>query len=237
MAEKPNFLAELKAARAHGDKNAVRDAMRRADEWAKANPKTPIADLGGALKAARARKNARDAERVIRDALEQQQGHLLAADDLLWVVSEVGAWESSWRAGQAIAAWLYHHGPIHRGLIEVAEEIADYNNAEWLDGVLLWIEPTPLRWCAHAGWLNVFAGWDLAARLKKDGRAMPETYDDPEIQRIYKECALGGIATHARWVIEERGDAARRTLQAAANTHELERDVRLILEAWKEALT
>jgi hypothetical protein len=231
---KPNFCAEYKAARGQGDEEGMRDVLRRASEWAKANPKVPIADVAGALKDARVRDDVRRAERVIREALEQARCHLLDADDLIWVVSKVGVWESSWKAGQAIAAWLYQHGPIHRGLVEVAEEMASYNDAEWLDGVLLWIEPTPHRWFEHACWMPVFVGWELEARL---GREWAEhELHDPAIASVYRASAEV-VAGHARRVVVERGSAAVRSLRVAPALAEAsgDRATQLVLEGWAEA--
>lgn len=105
MAMKPDFLAELKEANARGDKEGVAEVRRRVSAYAKANAKIPRADLSGDLTRARARNDLVESEAVIRDALEQGLAHALIPEDLIWVVSKVGAWKSSWKAGQAVAAW------------------------------------------------------------------------------------------------------------------------------------
>ena len=213
MAEKPDFVGQLREARAHGDKEAAREVFRQATAWNAANRPAPRGDVAGDLRLAVLRRNTADAEAVVLDALEQQQCHLLDPDDLVWVVAQVGAWESSWRAGQAIAAWLYHHGPGHRALVAVAEQIADCDNARWLDEALLWIEPTPLRWHQSACW-HVTCGCG--------GSSSPDPVED--------------CGHPPRWVVEQRGDAALRTLRAAPDFAEPGTDARRVLDAWVGAL-
>ena len=234
MEEKPNFVAEIKAARARDDQEAVREVFRRAAAWQAAQPPPRRAGVATDLLEARQRGDAKEAERVVMDALKQKEADILDPDDLVWVVGQIGAWESSWRAGQAIAAWLYHHGPIHRGLVETAEDIASYDNAEWLDDVLLWIEPTPQRWFEHACWVSAFLGCMLCSRIEREG------LDVDARRELYAKEAVESCAEHAKRVIDERRDAARRSLLAAAERAKIE-DVapraRWVLDAWKEALT
>lgn len=212
MTDKPNFALLLREARARGDKGAVREVFRKATAWHAANRRPPREDVAGDLGLAVRRRSVADAEAVVLDALEQQQSHLLDPADLIWMVAQVGPWKSSWRAGQAIAAWLYHHGPGHRGLVEVAEQIADCDNARWCDEALLWIEPTPHRWYQSACW-HVTCGCG--------GSSSPDPVAD--------------CASHPRWVVEQRGDAARRTLRAAPGFAEAGTDARRVLEAWAGA--
>lgn len=236
MTVRPDFLAELKEALARGDKEGANEVRRRQRAWNTANARPRSADPSGDLKKARTRDDVAEAEAVIRDALEQRLAHTLTPDDLIWVVSKVGAWKSSWKAGQAIAAWLRHHGPIDRPLLDVAKEIAAEDNAEWLDDVLLWIDPTPDRWCQHACWQVMLASWRLADELKKLGREMPTTISDPEDVALYKSCVVAHFSDLARWVLKERGESAFRALRAAPERAEPDSEARLVLDAWAEGV-
>lgn len=240
MEEKPKFAAQIRAARKRGDQAAVEELTRQRIEWFKAHPPPPPrvpprrADVVGDLRRAREEGDPKNAEVVVMDALKQKEAHLLDPDDLVWVVEEIGAWESSWRAGQAIAAWLYHHGPIHQGLVTTAEDIAGYDNAEWLDDVLLWIEPTPQRWFEHACWVSALLGCELCHRMTSEGLDV-RARDD-----LFVKYAVEYYAEHAKRVLADRGDAARRSLRAApelTNAEDVAPGVRWVLDAWTEAFT
>lgn len=232
MEKSPNFAAELRAARERGDAEAVKDVLRRSAEWQRTHPAARRADVAADLRRARADAAPKDAEAIVMDALKQSEAHRLDPDDLIWVVAKVGAWESSWRAGQAITAWLYHHGPVHPALIETAKEIARHDNAEWLDDVLLWLEPTPERWVEHARWVNALLGCDAGRDIAREG------LEGPAAAARSGEYAVQHYGGHAKRVVDERGAGALRSLRAAVGMPDLEllpSGVRSVLEAWAEA--
>ena len=240
MNDKPK-LSEYVAAKKRGDLEAAEELLGRIHAWHEANPKPapppPRANVAGDLRDARRRNDLGEAKALLRDAHKQEQSHLLEADDLVWFVEMNGAFESSWDTGSVIAEWLYHHGPVHSALVRVAEDIASYDNTRALDDALLWLEPTPDRWFQCALWRAGLAHMDLCSELKQEGREPPDSWDTPELRHRYKQCAVEWYADHARRVIEERRDAARRSLRAAPDIAVPGRNVRLILEAWKELLT
>jgi hypothetical protein len=193
-------------------------------------------DLAATLTSARMRLAVKEADAVMREATQRGEAHLLAPDDLAWLVEKLGAFESSWGAGHAIAHWLFHHGPVHPQLVATAVNIAEYDDAEWLDDVLLWIEPTPHRWLQQAAWSASLTWRLLRFELRREGRAVP-TLEAPTDIALYKAQALTEPADFPRHVLAERGDGARRSLRAAPELAIPGRDVRLILEAWAAGLT
>jgi hypothetical protein len=239
----PDFIAEYKAAQARGDDAGRRDVLRRAKEWREANPKPappPMPrhpDVAGALRRAREENSPERAQEIAIQAYRQHESHLLSPDDLVWIVGEVGGFKAGRRAGRAIAEWLYHHGPLHSELIAAAEEIASYDNTEWIDRVLLWVEPTPDRWFGHASWKTWWVASGLTSRLGCTWREYE--LHNPEVARLYKMCAAEEFSEHARRVIAERGSAARRSLRAAPSVAEANDalQTKLILEGWAEALS
>ena len=236
----PDFIAEYKAAQARGDDVARRDVLRRAKEWRETNPrktKPPRANVAADLRWARERNMPKEAQRIVVDAVRQTQAQLLSPDDLVWVVGRLGAQNSNSGTGQAIAEWLFHHGPVHRALVQVAEDIANYDNSRCIDDVLLWIEPTPDRWFEHASWKS---GWVVSELTSRLGRTWREyELQNPEVASLYKMCAAEEFSEHARRVIAERGNAAGRSLRAAPEVAEANDAFRtkLVLEGWAEALS
>jgi hypothetical protein len=164
-------------------------------------------------------------------ALKRERAPTLDPEDLIWVVRQVGAWRSSWRTGQAIAAWLFHHGPVHRGLFQAAEEIAALNNAEWLDDVLLWSEPTPKRWGEEARWGLTRTWCHLDWFCKERGVQRPANLTTPEARALFAQCVREWWSDFPRRVVTDRGEAARHSLRAAPNAVD-DDDVRLVLDTW-----
>lgn len=227
-----------KAARALGDEEAAKEVLRQAAAYDQANEKEAERrlDCRGDLTWARATNDVLAAKRAVVDSVTQKEAHTLAPEDLVWLVGELGTFRSRRAPAQAIAEWIYDHGPVHRPLVAAAEEIAASNDSECLDAVLLWVEPTPERWFEHASW-NWGRARDLVAdELKKIGRQPPTTISEPEELVIYKACVKGPLADHARRVLRERGHAAIQSLRDAPRFLGPGVKPKPLLEAWVEVL-
>jgi hypothetical protein len=112
-----------------------------------------------------------------------------------------------------------------------AEEIAAFNNDEWLDDVLLWSEPTPERWIEEACWGRMRTWCDLSVYCKQRNLSCPKDLSTPDARAIFVRCVQEWGTDFARRVVTDRGDAARRSLRAASREAEDDR-LRLVLETW-----
>jgi hypothetical protein len=191
-------------------------------------------DCRGDLTWARMSNDALAAKQVIADAVKQKEAPNLAADDLIWVAERLGPIRAAGWVGEAIATWIYHHGPIHPELLSAAEEVVKGDNSAHLDEVLLWVEPTPDRWIQYGLWVRVHIDWVMADEPKQAGKTMPDLLTAPDDVALYK--SLVGTPDHVERVLAERGEAAHRSLVEAARDARVGGTVRCVLEVWAEAL-
>jgi hypothetical protein len=235
MNETPSFIPAWKAARARGDEEAANDVLRRAAAYRKAHPKKEPPqrpDCRGDLTWARVTNDVPAAKKVIADAVKQREAHTLAAEDLIWVAERLGPIRPAGWVAEAIAEWIYRHGPTNAELIGAAEEVARGDNSAHMDEVLLWVEPTPDRWIQYGLWVRVHIDWGMADQLKQAGKAMPDRLTDPDDIALYK--SLVGTPDHVEHVLAERGEAARQSLAKAAQQAGVGSTVRCVLEVWAE---
>jgi len=138
------------------------------------------------------------AKQVIADVVRQKEAPNLVADDLIWVAERPGPIRSAGWVGEAIATWIYHHGPIHPELLRTAEELAKGDNSAYLDEVLLWVEPTPDRWIQYGVWVRMHIDWVMVAELKKAGKTMPDRLTAPDDITLYKSLVANHRSRRAR---------------------------------------
>jgi len=237
MTQTPGFIPAWRAARARGDGEAAREVLRQAAAYRRGYPRTApprSLDCRGDLTWARVTNHVLAAHKVIADAVKQKEAPNLAADDLIWVAERLGPIRSAGWVGEAIATWIYHHGPIHPELLRTAEEVAKGDNSAHLDEVLLWVEPTPDRWIQYGLWVRVHIDWVMDAELEKAGKTMPDLLISTDDIALYR--SLVGTPDHVVRVLAERGNAARRSLVEASHQAAESGTVRCLLEVWAEKL-
>lgn len=235
MTETPSFIPAWKAARARGDEEAANEVLRQAAAYRKAHPKKEPPrrqDCRGDLTWARVTNDVPAAEKVIADAVKQKEAPTLAAEDLIWIAEGLGPIRSAGRVAEAIAEWIYCHGPIDAELVRTAEDVAACDDSAHLDEVLLWVEPTPDRWIQYGLWVRAHIDWVMADQLKQTAKAMPDRLTAPDDVALYK--SLVGTPDHIERVLAERGEAARRSLVEAAQEAVTGSTVRCVLEVWAE---
>lgn len=103
----------------------------------------------------------------------------------------------------ALRQWFHHHGLASRDLVAVAEDRQKYRGGSILTELVLWIEPTPLRWGDLA--LSLWDSYEW-------GEGVSECRCD---QRTAEVVAPLVSDVSARWLLAERGGAARRALHLA----------------------
>lgn len=237
MTQTRSFIPAWKAARARGDQEAAREVLHQAAAYRRGHPRTAPPrrlDCRGDLTWARVTNHVVAAQKVIAHVVKQKEAPNLAADDLIWVAERLGPIRSAGWVGEAIAAWIYHHGPIHPELLRTAEEVAKGDNSARLDEVLLWVEPTPDRWIQYGLWVRVHIDWVMADHLKQAGKTMPARVTAPDDIALYK--SLVGTPDHVVRVLAERGEWARRSLVEAVQDTITESTVRCVLEVWADGL-
>ena len=237
--DKPK-LSEYRDARNRGDMDAAEELIRRIHAWHAANPKPPPppprADVTRDLRHARYRNDLKEARAVLVDAHKQKQAHLLDAEDLVWFVEErrlqveLECGLSDRRLALPPWAGPPRAGSDRRGDRQL-RRLATARRRPPLD------RAAPDRWLQCAFWRAGLTHMDLCSELKTEACARPVSWDTPELRHRYKQCAVEWYADRARRVIDERGDAARRSLRVAPAVAAPGHNVRLVLEAWAEALT
>ncbi len=233
MTQTRSFIPAWRAARARGDQEAAREVLRQAAAYRRGHPRTVPPrrlDCRGDLTWARVTNHVVAAKQVIADAVTQKEAPTLAAEDLVWIVDQLGPIRSAGAVAEAIAEWIYHHCPIHPELLRTAEEVAKGDNSAHLDELLLWVEPTPDRWIQYGLWVRAHIDWVMVAELKKNGKTMPDRLTAPDDITLYK--SLVGTPDHVERVLAERGEAARRNLAEAAQEAMTGSTVRCVLEVW-----
>jgi hypothetical protein len=240
----PSRMQRYREAKEREDEVAMEEVRREVREDAKAlrarERQEAVLDerrnFARELGEARLYRDPAAAEAVVRRAHKRERAPEFDPDDLVWLARQLGAWRSSGAIGGAIAGWIFGHGPQHRGLFEVAEEIAALDDSAWLDDVLLWSEPTPERWVEVACWGQARTWCHLDWFCDERGVVRPKDLSTPEARAVFAQCARQWSIEFPRKVVTDRGDAAKRSLRAAAAGAE-DVGLRTVLEAWASELT